>query len=67
MRWSALQFWALFVIQWMVRALLIRPNPEINPLDKIGVIYFCIAAAVLAAYLLSPKDRHHMLSAMLFG
>ena len=67
LKWSALQFWALFVAQWMARALLIRSNPDINPLDEIGVVYFCIAGAVLAAYLLGPKDRHHRLSAMLFG
>lgn len=67
LKWSALQFWALFVVQWMARALLIRPNPEINPLDEFGVIYLCLASAVLAAYLLGPRDRRHKLSAILFG
>jgi hypothetical protein len=67
LKWSTLQFWGLFFAQWMARALLIRPNPEINPLDEIGWVYFCIACAVLAAYLLCPKDKCHNLVAVFFG
>jgi hypothetical protein len=38
-----------------VRALTITPNPERNPIDEFGLIYFCIALSVQMAYLLGAK------------
>ena len=54
----------LFFGQWFVRQFVVqvitnRPNPVLNPLDQIGVMYFGIAIALQIAYLLRSgiEDR----------
>lgn len=56
LKWSAYLLWALFVSEWMTRALLSRPYPAISPLDALGVMYFCVALAVQFAHMLGLKE-----------
>jgi hypothetical protein len=57
LRLTAFLLWVLFFGQWFVRQFVVqvitnKPNPVLNPLDQIGVMYFGIAIAVQIAYLL---------------
>jgi hypothetical protein len=62
LRLAVFLLWILFVGQWFVRQFVVqmnthRPNPALNPLDEIGVVYFGIAVVVQAAYLLKNRGE----------
>jgi hypothetical protein len=50
----------LFLAQWAVR-LTIKPNPAVNPLDEIGLLYVLIALASQAAYWFRPRGMRQKL------
>jgi hypothetical protein len=56
MRWSAALLWFVFVALWLTRTQ-IHPNPELNPLDRLGALYLCPAIAVQLAVFSAPKKE----------
>lgn len=54
--WSAALLWFTFVALWVVRAQ-IHPNPALNPVDSLGVLYLCPATAVQQAIFFAPKKE----------
>jgi hypothetical protein len=55
LRWSAALLFCDFVGLWIVR-LNIRPNPEHNPFDSLGLLYLC--PAIITALLALSKREH---------
>jgi hypothetical protein len=50
--------WVLFITQWMVRSFTIKPGSGLlNPLDFLGVIYFCSACILTLAAFYSMRAR----------